>query len=138
MKLDLIESLGNRGIITQCKAVLKDKLEICVECEGVLVLTATMPSGTVIQRGFKSAGGVVIINDYDIVQGISRVEFTRSDGTSFNCGEIHRSGRFIHTKSNADELIVFLAIGYIEQEKRLDELKKEISEIKTRYGISII
>jgi hypothetical protein len=138
MKLNLIESLGNRGIMTECKPILKEKLEIDVGCAGVIVLFTTTPSGNVIRRGFNSSGTVVTINDCDIMQGISRIEFVRCDGVTFSCGEIHRNGRFIHTKSNADELIVALTVGFLEQEKKIEKQSKEISDIKSRYGISII
>jgi hypothetical protein len=138
LKLNLIESLGKRGVLTQCKAVLKDKLEVEVEDEGIFAIVSSVPSGDVIRKEFKSTSGVVIINDTDIVHGVSHVEFVRADGVVFNCGELHRNGRFIHTKSNADELVVFLALGYLDQEKTIEGLKNEIIEIKTRYGISII
>lgn len=138
MKLNLIESLGKRGIITECKTLIKEHNEIDVGSEGVLALSATTPTGTVVKKGFKTNEGVVTINDYDIIQGISRIEFTRRDGVVFTCGELHRNGRFVHFKSNADELIVALSVAYLVQEKQIEKLSQEITEIKTRYGISII
>ena len=54
------------------------------------------------------------------------------------CGEIHRNGRFIHTKSSVEELVISLAVAHFEQEKKIEELSKQITEIATRYGISII
>lgn len=138
MKVNLIESLGNRGIITQEKSVINGPVEFVIGCDGVLVLIVITQYGSAMKKAFNTVGGKAIVNDFDIMQGPSRVEFTRSDGVTFNCGELHRNGRFLKAKSNADDIIVSLAIGYIEQEKRIEELKKEMSDIKTRYGISII
>lgn len=138
MKVNLIESLGNRGIITLNGSVINGPVEFDVGCDGVIVLIATMTHGTVLKKSFNTRGGKAIVNDFDIVQGPCRVEFTRSDGVTFNCGELHRNGRFIHAKSNSDEFIVSLAMRYVEQEQEIETLKKEVSEIKNRYGISII
>lgn len=138
MKLDLIESLNKTGIFTKCKPVIKDKLEIEVGCDGVLTLSFTNFEGTRKQQAFKSVNGIVTINDYDISQGKNSVSFTRSDGVVFECGEIHRNSRFIHTKSSAEELIVSLALAHFEQEKKIEELSEKIEKIASRYGISII
>lgn len=138
MKLNLIESLGNRGVITGGKPFLRDKLVIEVPCAGVLTLSAVLPNGTSTQRGFKTNNGTVTIDDYDICQGTSRVHFNRGDGVDFDCGELSRNSRFINFKSNSDELVVALAIAYAKQEEELKNLKKDLSDIKTRYGISII
>lgn len=138
MKLDLIESLNKTGIFTKCKPVIKDKLEIEVGCDGVLTLSFTNFEGTRKQQAFKSVNGIVTINDYDISQGKNSVSFTRSDGVVFECGEIHRNSRFIHTKSSTEELIVSLALAHFEQEKKIEELSEKIEKIASRYGISII
>lgn len=138
MKLDLIESLNKTGIFTKCKQVIRDKLEIEVGCDGVLTLSFTNFEGTRKQQAFKSVNGIVTINDYDISQGKNSVSFTRSDGVVFECGEIHRNSRFIHTKSSAEELIVSLALAHFEQEKKIEELSEKIEKIASRYGISII
>jgi predicted small metal-binding protein len=138
MKLDLIESLNKTGIFTKCNQVIRDKLEIEVGCDGVLTLSFTNFEGTRKQQAFKSVNGIVTINDYDISQGKNSVSFTRSDGVVFECGEIHRNSRFIHTKSSAEELIVSLALAHFEQEKKIEELSEKIEKIASRYGISII
>ena len=138
MKLNLIDSFVACGVLTDLKPLVKEYNEIEVPCDGVLVLTTIMPNGTGNQKGFKSRNGIVTINDHEIVQGTSRVEFTRHDGASFKCGEIHRNGRFVHYKSNSDELLISLAVAYLEQQNQIKNLSKEISELKTRYGISII
>lgn len=138
MKLDLIESLDKKGILTKCKPTIRDVLEIEVGCDGVLVLSTTTPTGVGIQKGFNSVNGKVKIYDYDLLQGISRVTFTRSDGVVFDCGEIHRNSRFIHTKSSVEELVISLAIAHFEQEKKIEELEDKIENLASRYGISII
>ena len=138
MKLDLIESLNKTGIFTKCNQVIRDKLEIEVGCDGVLTLSFTNFEGTRKQQAFKSVNGIVTINDYDISQGKNSVSFTRSDGVVFECGEIHRNSRFIHTKSSAEELVVSLALAHFEQEKKIEELSEKIEKIASRYGISII
>lgn len=138
MKLDLIESLNKTGIFTKCNQVIRDKLEIEVGCDGVLTLSFTNFEGTRKQQAFKSVNGIVTINDYDISQGKNSVSFTRSDGVVFECGEIHRNSRFIHTKSSTEELIISLALAHFEQEKKIEELSEKIEKIASRYGISII
>ena len=138
MKLDLIESLNKTGIFTKCNQVIRDKLEIEVGCDGVLTLSFTNFEGARKQQAFKSVNGIVTINDYDISQGKNSVSFTRSDGVVFECGEIHRNSRFIHTKSSAEELIISLALAHFEQEKKIEELSEKIEKIASRYGISII
>lgn len=138
MKLDLIESLDKKGIFTKCKPVIRDRLQIDVGCDGVLMLAVVTPTGVGVQKSFKSIDGVVRINDCDLLQGINHVTFVRSDGVNFECGEIHRNGRFIHTKSSVEELVISLAVAHFEQEKKIEELSKQITEIATRYGISII
>lgn len=138
MKLDLIESLNKTGIFTKCKSIIKDKLEINVGCDGIMILSTTKCDGSSAQRSFKSANGVVTIYDYDLNQGSNRVTFERSDGVKFNCGEIHRNSRFIHTKSSTEELIISLALAHFEQEKKIEELSEKIEKIASRYGISII
>jgi predicted small metal-binding protein len=138
MKLDLIESLNKTGIFTKCKQVIRDKLEIEVGCDGVLTLSSTNFEGARKQQAFKSVNGIVTLNDYDISQGTNSVSFTRSDGVVFECGEIHRNSRFIHTKSSTEELIVSLALAHFEQEKKIEELSEKIEKIASRYGISII
>ena len=138
MKLDLIESLNKTGIFTKCNQVIRDKLEIEVGCDGVLTLSFTNFEGARKQQAFKSVNGIVTINDYDISQGKNSVSFIRSDGVVFECGEIHRNSRFIHTKSSAEELIISLALAHFEQEKKIEELSEKIEKIASRYGISII
>ena len=138
MKLNLIESADRVGIFTECKTVIKDRDEVKVDRAGTLVLTTTMPSGSSVQRRFKANNGLVILNDFDIIQGTSHVEFIGDDGAKYKCGEIHRNGRFIHYKSNSDELLATLSVAYLEQKHQIEQISKEISVIKNKYGISIV
>ena len=138
MKLNLLESAGAHGVFTEHTPILKDELKIYVECEGTVILHNVTPSGSALQKCFTSISGVVSISDFEILQGITRVEFVRGDGVIFDCGELQRSGRFVHIKSKADELIVDLFADHIALVDKVKRMETEITEIKTRYGISII
>ena len=138
MKLNLVESFGNRGIATECKQVLRDQLDIDVGCEGTLAMYAVNSVGTTVQKNYKTKNGTVSIPDYDILPGNNRIEFTRADRTLFKCGEINRNGRFIQTKTNADELILAIAFAYIKQQEQINEITKNISEMNSQNGINIM
>ena len=138
LKLNLLESAGRHGVFTDHTPILKDELKICAPCEGTILLHNVAPSGSALQKGFPTKDKVVSIGDFEILQGITRVEFVRDDGVIFDCGELQRNGRFVHVKSKADELIVDLFADHVSLVDKVKAMEAEITEIKTRYGITII
>ena len=139
MKLNLLDAVGNIGVITECKPLVRDKIEIDVGCEGVLCLSTTDSISCMTkQKAYKTNSGKVVINDYDMPQGTSRIEFSKHDGKKYDFGQIQRNGRFIQVVNSLDKLTVALALAYNEQGDKLKELEAEIKTIKKQYGISIM
>ncbi len=139
MKLNLLDAVGSIGIITECKPLIRDKMTFEIGCEGVLSLSSTDSVSCVArQKAFKTNSGSIVIDDYEIPQGTSRVEFLSEDGQRYECGQIQRNGRFIQVNNPLDKLSVALALAYNEQNKRLNEIEKALKTIISQYGISIM
>lgn len=139
MKLNLLHSVGDIGIITDYNSLVRDKIEIEVGCDGILCVsnTDTLSCATK-QKTYNSKSGKVVIEDFDLPQGTNRVVFTRSDGAKYNCGQIQRNGRFIQIVNPLDKLTVALALAYNEQGEKLTRVEEELKTIKQQYGICIM
>ncbi len=139
MKLNLLDAVGSIGVITECEPLVRDKIEIEVGYEGVLCVSSTdIVSCMSKQKAYKTNSGKVVINDYDMPQGTSRIEFSKHGGKKYDCGQIQRNGRFIQVVNPLDKLTVALALAYNEQGDKLKKLEEEIKTTKKQYGISIM
>ena len=133
MKIEILETVGAFGISildknADGKAFLRDKLEIEIGRDGILILG---------DRSYKVEDGRASIPEYFIPQGPNKVIFSDSTG-NYNCGKIYRNGRFISAEGILEPITVQLALAYNKQGEEIKRLRSELNELREKYGISII
>ena len=129
MKIQLLESLGNYGVILDWKKFLPEIISIEIEREGVL---------TIGPKSYPVINGKVQLLEYQILPGPNKVTFIDKSGITYECGCIHKNTRFINIENPVDKLAVQLALTCEELYKQVKELKAEVKTIREQYGITII
>lgn len=129
MRLQLLKSLGNYGVLLDWKNFLPDAVDIQVDIEGAL---------TIGNKTYPVVNGKVHLLEYQIISGPNRVSFVDKDGVVYECGCIHKSTRFINIVNPVDKLAVENALATEKLARRVEELEKAVKTIKEQYGITII
>lgn len=133
MKIAILENIGAFGILlldksTDGKAFVRDKIDIDVGREGTLIVG---------ERSYSTEDGHISIPEYLIAQGPNKLIFCDKTG-NYNCGKVHRNGRFITAESIVEPITVQLALAYERQGEEIKQLRAELSELREKYGINIM
>lgn len=128
MKITLLKSIGNIGVITGFKSLIPDRVKFDVGESGNLFIGAK--SYTV--------DGIAEIAEWEIKPGPNKVTFIDAEGQAYACGTINRNSRFMSVTNNLDTLVVDIALCYDAQNEKIKQLEETLSKVTTQYGISII
>lgn len=134
MRIELLESVENTGIILDVEKVIRD--EVVVECaeDGVLMLSCVGFG----DRAYPIKDGKTRILDYNIAQGPSKARFINADGKVYNLGVLVKNNRFLTVQNPIDEITVKLALGLEEEKRRADAFEKRLRALEKEFGINVL
>jgi hypothetical protein len=132
LKITLLKSLGNVGVITEWKPLISSaKFEMVIDGGSSGALTI---GGKV----YAVRNGNVSFPEYELLLGANKVTYADEHGNAYDCGVIRRHGGFIEVVDDIRDIVVRVAIDHEKQAREIVELAAKIKTIKEQYGISII
>ena len=132
MKITLLKSLGNVGVITDWKPLISSaRFDIAIDGGSGGALTV---GGKV----YAVKDGCVSFPEYELLLGANKVMYADERGNAYDCGVIRRHGGFIDVVDDIRGIVVKAAIDHERQVQEIARLAAEIKTIKEQYGISII
>ncbi len=134
MKIKLLESLDNTGIITELESVVHDSVEVICDTDGTLILTYAGFG----ERCYKIKGGRTRLCEYDILQGPGKVKYVTDDGTVFMLGKLIKNNRFLSVQNPTDEIVLKLVMG-LEREHEINcKLQERVRILEKEFGINVL